>query len=413
MNITITNTALINTGDAAILFGTLEILERAFGKNVHISLRDQQADTARRLYPDHPVAPLFDNHGGLGGSGFRRKVALVRMFAASLCWRLPSRELAMKIAPKSHRKALRQYLESDLIISAGGTYLVPHYRVTPKVVELLIASLSGTPYLLFTQSLGPFLPQRRLLKFVLQRARVVIVRDTRSKLHLVQVGVDPSRIHVCADAAFAIPPSKEPVAPPKSNRKTIGISVRDWPHADGASADMTNRYLDAMAELADHLVRRHKARVFFVSACQGVSEYWTDDSSIAERVVERLEPMVAEQVRIDRDFHRPDELRDYLATLDLFVSTRMHGAILALLAGIPVLPIAYEFKTSELFEQMDLKHLVHHFENVDGAALARDADLLLTDNATMRRRITLETSALQASAISAADSVAKVLEKNQ
>ena len=49
-----------------------------------------------------------------------------------------------------------------------------------------------------------------------------------------------------------------------------------------------------------------------------------------------------------RHHHLLDLIQAY-AGFDLVIATQMHSCILALCAGVPVLPIAYEFKTNELF----------------------------------------------------------------
>src|SRR3546814_6657409 len=58
------------------------------------------------------------------------------------------------------------------------------------------------------------------------------------------------------------------------------------------------------------------------------------------------------RVRVDDRFHTPEALRDRYAGYDMVVATRMHAAILALCAGTPVMPLAYEFKTAELFGRL-------------------------------------------------------------
>jgi colanic acid/amylovoran biosynthesis protein len=47
----------------------------------------------------------------------------------------------------------------------------------------------------------------------------------------------------------------------------------------------------------------------------------------------------------------------------------MHMAILALTAGVPVLPIAYEFKTQELFTRLGLAEMVLESTSITPAAM--------------------------------------------
>src|SRR3546814_4747390 len=91
-----------------------------------------------------------------------------------------------------------------MVVSSGGTYLVPHYRLMPKLLDFLVVLALGRPLVLFTQSLGPFhgVGQRWLLRRVLSRATLILVRDERSLGYLRRLGVPSDRVRVCADAAF-------------------------------------------------------------------------------------------------------------------------------------------------------------------------------------------------------------------
>jgi colanic acid/amylovoran biosynthesis protein len=111
------------------------------------------------------------------------------------------------------------------------------------------------------------------------------------------------------------------------------------------------RYCDSFRALAIHLVRRHDADVTFLSTCQGAPGYH-DDSQIAAAISAGLPDDVRSRVHVDGSFHTPGELIKLLRGFDYVVSTRMHLAILALGVGTPVMPIAYEFKTTELCRRL-------------------------------------------------------------
>lgn len=409
MRITVTNTALLNTGDAAIMVGTEAILRRAFGEDLELSLRDQQPVEAGELYPEYSCAPLFHDQATAWLGEQWAKLGMLLLCLAALAWRTPLRAPALRLLPADLRGSLRSYVESDLIVTAGGTYLVPHYRLGPKLLELLIARLAGRPYVLFTQSLGPFSPGQRLLIWLLRGAQLILVRDRRSAAHLREIGVDETRMHRCADAAFALP--EEAISPPApQNAPHVGISVRDWPHfAKDTEAGMT-RYLDAVAAVTAQLIERQGARVTFISTCQGKMAYWTDDSQVAEEVVARLPQALRAQATVDQRFHGPAELRHLLRGFDLFVSTRLHGAILALQAGVPVVPIAYEFKTIDFFHEIGLEKFLQEIETIEKERLYSASRTALAEQTALRGRIAGEVEALRASAFSAVSSLRRVME---
>jgi colanic acid/amylovoran biosynthesis protein len=100
------------------------------------------------------------------------------------------------------------------------------------------------------------------------------------------------------------------------------------------------------------LVRERGAEVVFLSTCQGVPEYLYDDAQVADHIRDRLDADVQRAVHVDHDFHSPATLMQTLRGFDFALSTRMHMAILGLCAGLPVLPIAYEFKTTEVYKSL-------------------------------------------------------------
>lgn len=375
MKVVITNTTLLNTGDSAIVEATFAILKRAFGSDITFVCYGAQAFASARYRPGSIVRPtIFDQVTAWAGQGRRRKLALLWLLAASLLVRRgfdPNR-LAL---PASLRRTLAEYRAADLVVSAGGTYLVPNYRMMPKVYDFLITLALGRPLVLFTQSLGPFPAgrERALLRSVLRRCRLIMVRDRRSRDHLAELGVPVAQIAVCPDAAFALAPQRIAADRQRTgNPPQIAVSLRDWPFFDGQPATTgMARYLDAVATFVQSVVENENARVTFVSSCQGAPEYWTDDSRMAVGVLDRLPARVRENVAVDRSFRSPGELIERLRPFDVVVATRMHVAILALCAGVPVIPVAYEFKTRELAASLGLGALLQDIECVSADSLAR------------------------------------------
>jgi colanic acid/amylovoran biosynthesis protein len=77
---------------------------------------------------------------------------------------------------------------------------------------------------------------------------------------------------------------------------------------------------------------------------------------------------------VDTAFHSPTDLLSDLHGFDAVIGTRMHFCILSLLAGVPVLPIAYEFKTNELFARLGLADWVQDIGSVNADELTATFD---------------------------------------
>jgi len=253
--------------------------------------------------------------------------------------------------------AARSYAEAELIISTGGTYLVEHYRVWHRLVELVTVSFGRAPVVLWTQSLGPFrkASSKCLVRLLLTRAALVMLRDERSRGHLLALDSrHADKLIVVPDAAFAL--AENP--PPGRRERDIGavISVREWDATlDGRTGIDVAPYQRAMRAAVERLVEDAAgARVLALSTCQGLPAYGIDDSAYAAELFGSIPG-----VDVDAAYHRPEDLVQVLRRTRVVVATRMHLAILALLSGCQIVAIAYEFKTIELFTACGLgRHVI-------------------------------------------------------
>ena len=415
MKILITNAVSLNTGDAAILRGAVSVLRNTFGNDMNVAVYDAQAEAAKRHYPDFAYRPaLYEQIRKTAKGNWRGKLATVFVLFLSLIWQKPlGRRLAHQLPPRL-RDSLDEYARADLVVATGGTYLVPAYRLFPKIFDFMVTLLLGRPLVLFTQSLGPFPPgrDRVLLRWVLRRARLILVRDEASRRHLDELGVAGERVIQAADAAFAMARLDAPPRrfPPAGRPLRVAISVRDWPHfRREPPAIGMQRYVAAVAKLTRVLVEDHGVQITFLSTCQGVSEYWTDDSRVANRIASLLPGTVRSRVTLDREFHRPEQLISLFAEHDMVVATRMHAGILALCAGVPVLPIAYEFKTVELFQSLGFGEITQDIEAVTPESLEQAFRQLLTAGPTLVSQIRSRVGELQDSALGAGPAIRNAL----
>jgi colanic acid/amylovoran biosynthesis protein len=372
MKILVADTCTLNAGDAAILFGAAKTLRLAFGDDIEIALLDQHAGVARKVYPDLDIRPM--------GWTLRSLVERLQYRVRGL---FPAKSAPDATLPQSLRDNLSDYKSADLIVFAGGTYLVEHYDMNPHLRQLETAISSGVPVVMFTQSLGPFTWPNviKRLRRALPHVRLALLRDPVSEGHIKTLGATPQAFRVVSDAAFSLADVDRlrasaartfPAAP------KVAISVRDWSYYRSGSVDAQHtQYRDGVVSLTEHLIRAHGAEVTFISTCQGVPEYRTDDSRLAKEIAGLVAEDIRAKVSVDVDYHDPRQLLEDLSRFDLVVATRMHMAILSLAAGTPVLPIAYEFKTRELFRGLGFEDWVVDIEGVSPSAMPALADKVI------------------------------------
>jgi len=379
---------------------------------VRIDVSEQTPAVAARLYPEiafhaglhvqHAHWPRWRSHGGLASLRKRRTRLAVRLLA-SAPW------LARLLLSAEQRAHLDLMAAADAVVATGGTYFVEHYDFTAKADELLAAQALGKPTFLFTQSMGPFkkAKSQRTMRRIVAGSRGVFVRDEKSKRHLTEAGATMEHVHVHADAAFALATPDAPRAA-RSGRPRVAISVRRWSHfRPGSGEDVGERYRRAVAEAARALVR-DGAEVTFLSTCQGVPEYWTDDSKFATQLVADLLPGEA-HIHVDTAFRAPTALAETLREYDVAIATRMHFAILALCVATPVVAIAYEFKSRELLTAMGHAAWAFDIEDVSADGLVRATREALGGGDALRASIAEQVRRYQADAVGPAQRIQAAL----
>lgn len=269
---------------------------------------------------------------------------------------------------------LNCYATSDLIISTGGTYIIPEYGLEPIELEYRIIKAFGKPWIFYTQSIGDFkgTSSEQLVREIFTYASVIVVRDDTSIENLLRLGIPKNKILIRADAAFSFAaPNKfrdrrsaNQISRP-DRRTNVAISVREWDHFKGVSQEQgMSRYVRTIRSLVIALVRDHYATVTFMSTCQGIQEY-RDDAELSARIVAQLPADVQNAVTLTTAFLHPRDITTRLEKFDFSICTRMHMAILSLCAGVPVIPISYGFKTTDLFRRLGLGHYTIDINDTD------------------------------------------------
>jgi colanic acid/amylovoran biosynthesis protein len=370
---------------------------------VEIDVAEQTPEVAQRLYPgirfhgglhvQHAHWPRWRSHGAVA-SVRKRRTMLAMALLGRATW------LARFVFTREQREHLDIMARADLVVATGGTYFVEHYNFTAKAHELRAAHALGRPAFLFTQSLGPFTTtaSQATMRRIVSQSRGVFLRDERSRGHLTAIGADASRLHVHADAAFALATPERRRSTPGAARSRVAISVRRWSHfRKGSGDDVGDRYRQAVAGCARGLARGG-VEVTFLSTCQGVPEYWTDDSRFATELVRDLLPNEP-GIRVDTSFRTPEQLAEELRGYDVAVATRMHFAILALAVATPVVAIAYEFKSRELLRAMGREAWAFDIEAVSAEGLLAAVHDAFAGGAPLRAEIATQVAAYRDDAI--------------
>lgn len=393
MKILVTNAVTLNAGVAAMVLAMREMFLREFGEDTEVIVFDDRGAAAAKYYPELDfrcsfyMSTLRGNRvpllgGVITAANRARFLAGVRALGAG------RRALARLLLTRGEREDLAHYETADVVVSVGGTYLVESYVLDHRFFEFGIALALGRPLVLFSQSMGPFRDpgNRRRLAPILEAARLVCLRDERSLAHVRDLGVRSPHVELCGDAVFAlVPEERPPQARPPERPLRVAVSVRRWPgFKTTTEAEGMRRYREAFAEAVTRLVRERSAEVVFVSTCQGIPEYWFDDSEVAAEILQMLPFDVRGKVGLDASFRPPQAMIEHLRGFDLVIATRFHAAVFAMMADVPTVAISYEFQTRELYERLALPEWVQDIETIESGAFCARLEHCIGALATVR-----------------------------
>jgi colanic acid/amylovoran biosynthesis protein len=259
---------------------------------------------------------------------------------------------------------LRAYADADLVVSCAGNFL---YSGGSVGLAFLLAAISlgygilmGKAVYTMPQTIGPLHRgwEKKILAWILPRLRLVLVRDRISQ-ELVQ-NLTQGRKTNCRlvpDIAFAFQGASrergrqflaQAGLPSDAHRPLLGITAINWGEMNRAFTTQPE-YEQALAATATHFIRTQGGRVvIFAQVCGPTS---SEDDRIPARRIRGLIPHATDDVLLVDEIVPAEMLQAAYGNMDLFLGSRLHSNIFALIAGVPVLAVAYQYKT---FGVMDL-----------------------------------------------------------
>lgn len=379
MKISITNIVALNGGDAAIVYGMAKAFRAKYGDNVKLKLFASHPIVCQKLYPEFEWQETlglscrrtrFNNIRYLGR--IFRIIKRYRFFIAATLMRY-NKSFAKFFLNRFEYNAMLDYATSDYIISTGGTYLIEPYGIITQYIDYKIALILGRRLGLYTQSMGPFTKPMTIkyLTRIFNKVDFILFRDEKSKENVEVLNlIEKPYMNVVADAAFAL--GDVSLIENRSSdyigqKKKVAISVRHFIDKELS----LNNYSKGLANTIHYLVNNNY-KIYFFSTCQGIPEY-DDDTEVVSQVLSYVSPDDKSNViNITKHISIP-ELLSLLKEMDFIIATRLHMSILSLIVGTPVFPIAYEFKTEELFHMLGYKKVMK-MENIKEYLLQEEVD---------------------------------------
>lgn len=376
-----------NVGDAMLTDATVSQLRGAFPEAT-ITLAMNQPDYVPAA-PGVQVMPSLISdarpYHEADGDRWRHSILVIttlEVLLDMLCARLIGR--AWPWHRRSVRQLLQEYRGADLVLSCAGNVFFTMGRVgMPFLAAALTAACAHgfrKPLYVLPQTVGPLERawERRVVRALYSRARLVFVRDRRSAELLGHMGLHNVRVvpdlsfsrgdEAAAAAQSHVLPGLATAARPLLGVTVINRILRRIPD------DTYGAYERAVADTVASFLATHGGTAVFFPQVTGPGRR-EDDRVATERVIAMMPEGREHTIFVD-EVLPPERLRAAYAVADVFLATRMHSAILALTSCVPTLAIEYLAKTEGMMSMMGLGEWVLSLSALDGDVLGRRLEAL-------------------------------------
>jgi colanic acid/amylovoran biosynthesis protein len=358
-----------NAGDSALTQIAVEQLERNFpGSEVTLVMNDPGSyrGSAR-------VLSSFQNwvKGSFPDKPSRwRLTSLAKLLLCSLVIALSFRLFKRpfyRIAPPGWRSLFLAYVESSLVVSAAGGFLYSSGRVgitmLYNIFTLAFAWLLGKPFYLLPQSIGPLTNRRDelLVRWILEKARIVMVREDLSCQQLKKIGLQNPQVRLVPDLALAFQGGKSEATRqwmvehgynPQSTIPRLGMTAINW-ERENFRFRCQGEYEQALGAAMQIFLEEYGGEVYFFTQVHGPTP--GQDDRVPTRRIRDRQVEHQERIHLLLDPVSPEILQSLYGEMDIFIATRLHSAIFALNRHVPVLSIAYQPKTLGVLQMLGLE----------------------------------------------------------
>lgn len=230
--------------------------------------------------------------------------------------------------------------DADLLISGGGSLLqdITSARSAAYYFGLmLIAELCRAPFMIYAQGIGPITRSvtKLQMRTLLNRARLISVRDEDSANLLLLLGVKKPPIYVTADPSFALEPAEDDEArrilgeaQVPEGKPLLGVAVRHWSVSESWPDVLARGISDAAAQLG--------ATPVFIPMHQ------PGDVALSENITKRLTvPSVILRTQLT-----PSQAKAIVGQMDVMLAMRLHALMFAAAQGTPAVAMTYDPKVT-------------------------------------------------------------------
>jgi polysaccharide pyruvyl transferase WcaK-like protein len=276
--------------------------------------------------------------------------------------------------------------DTDLLIIGGGGIIQDHEDNKSGPIRsllkraLFVRIFGGRVVLLgigasrLVTVLGKF--QTRLLCAM---SDFITARDRETVRQLTRVGVSPDKIHVTGDLVPLWEPKKTTARNYKSEKETFHIVVSILPYhlEKMESAEKTQHFRRQLASALDFILQKTKGTLAFLCFQGDPPGY---DKSEAEAVMNFLKYKKCCRI-MDYD-DQPERIYHEIKGAQLMIGMRLHSIVLACMAGLPFIAIAYHQKVASFAKSVNAEQWIVSRDQVRDGYLKDKANAVIHHIAT-------------------------------
>ena len=393
-----------NAGDLAQLRVTIEGLHQWF-QSPEIEIASNYPNEKRFDNFNAKIVPsVFHLVGmGRGWSTLRMLTEFLRSLMLTINeLRSNKQDTYSFFANQEWRNLLWAYRKADIVISVPGNIFFTMGRFgfpfLISTLAVLFAIVNKKVFYVMPQSIGPLARwwERFLLRRIYKHARLLFTRESLSYNLAREIGIPAKILHLHVDQAFMITKSQISLSMDRlaeygitKNTRAIGVTVIPRMIRTLSREKLQNFYR-SLADSLTELSSRYGYKVYFFPQVTGPTTM--EDDRIPARFVASLMKCPPEQVALVEDYLTDIELRSLYASMGLFIASRLHSGIFALMSGVPTLLIGYLPKALGIMNALDLGEYYIDLDTVSRRILVSKAEMLLTNREKISQEILLKIS---------------------
>lgn len=270
------------------------------------------------------------------------------------------------LLPKSQQQSFLNLKKADIVISCPGGFLVEEsLPILVSLLQLWAAKKFGKLLIFAPQTVGPIKNNhvKKICGYILRKVDLIFVREDYTKDFVInELGVDPSRVVRAVDMALSHKKSDRTAGKEvirslgfNENEQFLGASIIEWvfPKNDN-SKQAQSEYEEKMAAIFTRIYKELGIRTLVFNQVSA-------DLNAAKRV----QKLAGDFVIVDNEDRPVSVMRSMIGSSYIFLGSRLHSCIFALLEHVPTTALSYNYKTDGIMNDIGQYHKVRKIETFD------------------------------------------------